>query len=311
MRSAGTVLEERSRLLLELSKLQSAGIDTAKSFSILAQGSAHQSELEKIARECGGGMPVWQALNNSSLLAANDITLIRAIENTGDLQNIYTHLGNTYAQARNRLNQITSRLYMPFAVLILGLIASSLPSLIAGTIGPGSLIFRVLVPVIIILILYRYISHLAVPSEDAGMTRRLLTGIPFLARRFYQSALSNVLSSLGTLLHAGLPAAEAVMIAGKTAGSHPQLEKKCQCISRQLSKGRSLAQGFDSEQLIDDVRLNALIHTGEESGKLPSMIDQCAGHIQQWLDLQTDVIAEWLPRVVYILVAGWVASTLF
>ena len=53
-----------------------------------------------------------------------------------------------------------------------------------------------------------------------------------------------------------------------------------------------------------------LIHSGEVAGRLEETLDHVVTTMDQRLDAQLDALAEWLPRLVYALIVGFVISRL-
>ena len=71
--------------------------------------------------------------------------------------------------------------------------------------------------------------------------------------------------------------------------------------------GKTLADALSGISYLEKGQALALINTGEGSGTLPEMLFRFADAETQAITLFNEQVAEWAPRIVYALVAFWIA----
>jgi general secretion pathway protein F len=78
-------------------------------------------------------------------------------------------------------------------------------------------------------------------------------------------------------------------------------------VKTDVERGLGLAQALELNSYFAGGSALALIHTGEESGALPEMISRYAAMETASINDFRQEMAQWAPRLVYALVAGWIA----
>jgi type II secretory pathway component PulF len=77
-----------------------------------------------------------------------------------------------------------------------------------------------------------------------------------------------------------------------------------------LQGGVSLTDALQLGELLADQATEQLIASGEVSGRLDEMLQHVIEGLDRQLHEQLDSLAEWLPRLVYALIVGFVVSRL-
>jgi general secretion pathway protein F len=112
--------------------------------------------------------------------------------------------------------------------------------------------------------------------------------------------------SLALLVEAGMPILDALPRATATMKLAP-VRVLFEGIAPGIKAGATLTAMLDRIAPLADGRAQALIATGEASGNLPEMLFRFADSETAAITHFDRQLADWLPRIVYALVAVWVA----
>jgi general secretion pathway protein F len=90
---------------------------------------------------------------------------------------------------------------------------------------------------------------------------------------------------------------------------NPLLRKQFDSVTISTQLGGSLSDALAKVPEMDEQAIQLLL-VGEQSGTLAKSILQHVEIEQQNSDLKDDLLAEWIPRVFYLLVTLWVANSI-
>ena len=146
--------------------------------------------------------------------------------------------------------------------------------------------------------------------EYPSWLARVLLRLPVIKGLVTQHARTDCLESFALFLSSGLAAQQALPSA-IDAVSNPLLKARFSAAVVALESGQGVADALREGELVDSREGHAILSTAEFAGKLDDMLARHAGGESQELDARYDVIAEWLPRLIYFLLVIFVVSQFF
>ena len=193
-------------------------------------------------------------------------------------------------------------------MLLLGLLINPLPALIMGTLSAGGYLLGIITPLLVIAAMYLLgkITFNSLASDTSSKLSRVLLQTPIFGSWYLRSKQRDFVDSLALLLHAGVSMFEAIPIAQSTIHS-AYLAAQCKPLLRQLQRGQSLTEALTFVPWLADATLIAMVKTGETSGTLPEMLQRFAAQRSAELEHSATQFPAWLPRIIYALIAGWMA----
>lgn len=300
--------DQRARLHLQLATLERAGIPPQQALDALdLQGEARA----RVIRAKGflvQGQSLASAGRLSGLFTPMEAAVVAAAAQGGSPAEAHRRLAEQAGQRDVHAKRMRARLLLPAAVALAALLILPLPALVAGTLGIGTYLLRVVLTVAAVVgavALGRELLRRQAAAEDwpgrAPLESLLLT-LPVVGSLLARVQVQRFVEYLGLLLDCGLPAAEAVQHAASTL--------RVQCIRVDfedsvpaLQAGRSLHEVARGWRYVADPVLAGMIASGEGSGRVPELLTRYAAGESEALASRIDSLATWLPRVVYLLLA--------
>lgn len=303
---------QRAALFAQLQQLESAGLPAFQAFAALAKFEPRlKTPLLLMQRHLKSGRAISEAGYRAGIFDDTQQALIQAAEASGRLAEVYGQLAGYYSGLSARIQKVRSRLWLPALVLAMALFVQPLPALVGSQISLGGYLQlglgRLVVISIAVFLLVRLPGMLRSLGAGAAWDR-LLLGVPVVAQRIVERQLNGFFYVLAMLLESGLAFAEAFPKAVATIRNEA-LRKHFAPALAMPDSGASVADTLAEVSVIGAAMLQ-VVHSSEQSGKLVSGIMQFAQLEAETHNLQDDALAAWLPRVFYVLVAGWMAYSI-
>ena len=299
---------------LGLSRLLQTGMPLDKALTILADDQ--QSELARIINELGNqisqGKSLADAGRRTGLWRTADYRLIQVGENSGNLVSITRNLSQMYETRAKRLKAFRSRMVLPFIVLIVGLLLAPLPGLVSGKIDAGAYLALTLLPVIMIMLTGKFISsniQRKRAQDKPSLPDRLMALFPAGKRLLDDQITATFLNNLGLYLQAGVDADKALSWSIESANTSSRSQFRIAL--NQLRGGSTVSDALLGAGVLSQSSDYAEISSGEAAGQLHESILHRVSWYQEDIDLRWKVISEWLPRLIYAIVAAWVVIGMF
>lgn len=140
----------------------------------------------------------------------------------------------------------------------------------------------------------------------------LLLRVPLLGDLCLKAAIARFSRTLGVLLNSGVPILTALEIAGTTADNE-RVDAALQATRGRVAAGEPLSRPLIAARLFPPL-LTGLIEVGEESGRLPEMLDQVADIYDAEVDRAVDAVTALLEPALIVfmaMVVGTVVIALF
>lgn len=303
---------QRSQLFSQLATLEHAGITPAQAFTMVGRDlpSDGRRALTRTATALAQGADLAQAGQDSGVLLPWEARLVRAAATGGRLESLYQRLSEHYASRAQLFGRLKSRLIFPFLILTLATFVAPFPALLQGAISLGNYLLQAIGPPLLLygslrLLAFAYRQQLA--RETGAIWARLIMAIPVLGGLLVRQQRHDGLFSLLLLLESGLPILEALPLAGQSVAD-PLLRARFADATAALADDRlAVAETLGRYGVLDDPDAVALFASGEAAGRLDEVIRH---QLCQWdtqLGLRWDMLAEWLPRLFYAMVAVFMA----
>ena len=300
----------RAELHTSLGRLLSSGFPADKAIETSGEicGGGLRDALARAAIAVQKGVGMTRALDLAGLLLPSDRALLSAGESAGCIDCVFDELGSRYDAAQARARAVQAKLWLPAAVLALGLFLAPLPALVGGRIDAAAYAGRTLGVLALLVV--------GVKSAMAAWRRYHRTGWPApLAAALDRLPLwgtvqrgrgrSDALSNVHAMLNAGVPAAQALAGIAR-AEPNPCRAKELHDATKRLRDGRSVAESLRDAALLDAGAF-AVVQAGEAAGRLEESLSRSVRQSSSDVDSRLDTLAEWLPRIVYGCVAAWIA----
>jgi type IV pilus assembly protein PilC len=306
---------QRAEFYHQLAQLTSAGIGVLPALEQLKRNPPGRSFREPIQRLLDGlaqGHTFTGSLQQmGAWLPEFDIALIDAGERSGRLDSCFHLLGDYYNDRARITKQVISQLVYPVGLIHLAAVVFLIILPFAASQFNASLIWLfakavlVLAPLYLITLFLIYASQSKHGEKWRARIESVANLIPVLgtARRFL--ALARLAAALEALINAGVNIVEAWDLAAAASGS-PALRRAVAAWKPEVITGRTPAEVLRERHEFPEMFSN-LYASGEVSGKLDETLKRLYVHYQEDGTHKLNAFAQWMPRLIYFIVAGMIA----
>ncbi|WP_163835244.1 type II secretion system F family protein [Spartinivicinus ruber] len=307
--------QQRAHLFIQLSRLEQSGLSMEHAINLLIQGNDQVAQRASLAlKDIKRGQPLSTAGKRAGLLTERDAYLIAVAEAGGVHTAIFRQLAEIYQTSASQLKQIKSRLVFPVIILICAVFIRQFPALFQGNITlfayiTGNLLLLGQLGAIAYIgwRLPYWIRH-GFLGALKGEWDKFTIHFPYFGNWYERVQTRDFIQALGLLLQAGLPIMEAVPKAYRFI-ENQMLRQQFEAIQQSLQAGNNFTEAFSSLENTAPT-IAQLISTGEHAGDLSGMLLHCAKMETEQIHLYTSMITEWVPRLVYVLIAVWMAYSI-
>jgi general secretion pathway protein F len=305
----------RADLYSQLARMEIAGLPFDQSLALIGLARSAQPRVAAMKRWIGLRLDIADAGLQSGLFTPMEAALIRAAISAGTPGSTYLRLADRYRRRVLQITRIKSRLALPVAVFIMAAFIGPIPALASGALSTGGYLFTALRPLLLAGTLAwllagfpRWSEH---PSAAAlrSVIDNLLPVLPLFGAANIRRNLRDFFESLGLLLDAGVPMLSALPLANATIRNLTIRQRFSQLQTR-IEGGLPYALALKEIPFPGRERAFALMFAAENAGALPDTLLQYADFETDALNDFDDNVADWAPRLVYTLVAGWMAHSL-
>jgi len=284
-----------------------AGVPLLRSLNTVSAGLQPrlQKAFTELAAAAAKGNPLAETMAKPPrIFEALDVMLIQAAEVSGSLPESLALLSKWH-EFSNHINRlILSGCLLPVIIIHIAAVIAPLPSFLIGGLRIQNYVFDCLkilsffyVPATIVYAILRM-------SPKTGPFRRVLDRlalkIPILGQAIYRSSISRYCRAFYMLFKAGLPITDCTARATLVTGN-AVVADLFQGGAASAREGRDVSEGFSTKlptEFLDMWRI------GEETGSLEEVARRLADSNGNGAEFLFTEFARWLPRFVYVLVAG-------
>jgi type II secretory pathway component PulF len=297
--------QTRAIFYAQLAQMETAGLPFDRAFAILNLSSPVQSRLEAMRGLLKKGVEFSLAGEKSGLFTKLESRLIRAAMNAGSPANMYRRLADYYTDRTMQLSTMKSRLALPAFMFLAALFIQPLPALVTGSLSSAGYLWQVLKPVL--LVAAAIYGFLFLVNRDARSNgKSLYQSLPLYGPIFVQRNLRDFFETLALMLEAGVSMLDALPAALDTV-EDGDIRRELAKIRPRVEKGTPFTDALRNIKYIEDERVIEFAQTGEASGTLPEMLMRHTKMETEAINGSLEQITMWAPRVVYGIVALWMA----
>lgn len=298
-------------LYIRLAALEHAGVAPQQAFMNLAQDepAREKAALERAARWCGRGVSLAKSVSQAGLVDALDTRVLEVAGISGRLETAYRELAARHAAADLRRRRRRGKLLLPGFILVLAAFVKPFPAFFVGELSLAGYVRASLGLLTAISgglwLLGVLIGRLRETEVGRSLGQWLLSW-PLLGQLLIRHQRTRYLEALAMLFSAGVPLVNALETAAFTV-SPGRLQDAFRQLHAQIEAGATLEQGFVAcPYFTKHSRL--LVRSAEQSGTLSDALARIARTEREDLESFENTISSWIPRIAYLLVAGWMAT---
>lgn len=307
-------LEQRANLYHQIGASLGAGIPLVQTLDFLIEQSprADRPALAASVERLRRGSSLTEALRQSGEQQPEfDIALLAAAEHSGHLDAACRRLGEHYAERAKIARQVRGQLIYPAILLHVAVLVFP-GSQLAALVMEGAVAGFVTAKLLVLVPAYAaaYLALRAWRSKDnpawRALVDRVLTQVPLLGSARRNLALASLCAALEGLVRAGVSMGRAWETAAAASGS-PVLQDAVAPWRPVIEAGRAPSELVRENREFPATFAN-LYRTGEVSGELDETLKRMRRLYQEEGSRQLHTAAEWLPRLVYVVVALLIAQ---
>ena len=325
----------------QLSTLIDAGLPILRSLNILEEQQkpgALRNTLRQVAEDIEGGATFSESLaKHPKSFSRLYVNMVAAGETGGVLDTILQRLAEFMEKAAKLKRMVVGALIYPaavvtFAVMIVaGIMIIVIPKFKNIFVDfdvdlPGPTLILIGVsdwfvlgtpPGWVVLIASPFIAAMLfklIRSSHGGRYATDLVGlkVPILGTILEKTSVARFTRTLGTLITAGVPILEAILITKETAGNEV-FARAMQTVHDSIREGESFANPLRATKVVDGLVVN-MIDVGEETGELDKMLMKIADTYEDEVDTLVSGLFALIEPVMVIclgMVVGFIVVALF
>jgi type IV pilus assembly protein PilC len=335
----GVSTKQLTTFTRQLSTLQDAGLPLLRSLQIL-EGQLKPGKLKgvlgEVAEDVEGGTSLSEAMAKHPRAFDRLYTkMVAAGEVGGVLDIILQRLAEFMEKAMSLRRKIKAALIYPVTVVIIAIaivtfimvfiipkfeeifkdFGVALPKItrflidssrwVAGN-NPGQSlpgwVFILITPVVLFVLVK--LARKATPGRAALDTVILWT--PVFGKLIRKTTIARFTRTLGTLISAGVPILEAILITRDTSGNYV-FEKALGKVHDSIREGESFANPLRESKVCDAIVVN-MIDVGEETGDLDAMLLKIADNYDEEVDVAVGGMVKLIEPLLIVFLGGIVGT---
>lgn len=306
--------KQRAQLYHELAKLIGAGMHVDRSVELLLEQHPPAdivTYLKGLQRGLEEHLSVAGAVakHNAALVSPLEVSLLTAGERGGRLESSCEHLAQYFDLRYKSSSKALGALVYPMILLHIGLVLPDLPKLVIGDEVANVALYLLLRLGVMWMVFaaFAFLGWRALQSAvHNSAVDRLLNRIPLVGATRRHWALARFCQVFHTGLLAALKMTETLKLAGEASQSAILSEASVQA-ARKIESGSTLAESLQATDALPKSFNNA-VNTAEQAGTLDKEMDRWAKAEAEMAARAQDRVAEWLPRIFYVIVVIYIAS---
>ncbi|MBN1865361.1 MAG: type II secretion system F family protein [Victivallales bacterium] len=320
--------KDLSVMTRQLAILLDAGLPLLRSLKTLCDQSknpAIKRVLDDTATAVEGGSTFSEALTkNPKSFDKLYLNMVRAGEAAGALELILDRLATFMEKAIRMAGKIKSAMVYPVMVLIMAMGITSgllifivpkfkkifeemlggepLPALTEFVMSASDIVMNNAVTTIIVLACVFVVFKLSIKTHKGRWALDWVKyNAPLLGPLISKSAIARFSRTLGTLMGSGVPVLQALQIVRDTSGNEV-VSTAIQVVHDAVKEGESMAGPLDSTKVFPAMVIS-MIEVGEETGKLPEMMEKIANTYDEEVDQAVEALTAMIEPLMIMFLA--------
>ena len=314
----------------QLSTLLTGGVPLVRALSLLGEHTSSQGLHEvvgAVTQDVSRGTALYKALaKHPAIFDTLWVSLVQAGEMGGQLPKVLRQIANYLtAQAELRGKIITALAYPAvlacmsggvlafFVIHIVPVFADifkqfhiKLPILTQMVVSTSELIVHHL-GLIIFVVVGGYMAWKSYTSTDVGKISKwnLIFGIPFFGDFIKHIMVERLLTTLSTLIESGVSILNAIAVLEGVFSSNIIFQMALNAIKVDVAAGKSISAAFRKSAVLPPL-VTEMMFMGEESGKLPDMLQTMSGFYRLQIDQFTRRFTAIIDPILVVGIGGLV-----
>lgn len=323
----------------QLAILLDAGLPLIRSLKTLerqAKNPAVKTIIGKVAVSVEGGSTFSEALaQHPKSFDKLYLNMIRAGEAAGKLELILTRLAGFREKAAKIAGKVKSAMVYPAIVLTIAigitiflmifivpkfevmftemLDGAQLPAITRFVMGVSRwLQNNIIIAIVIVVVLVIATKFILKTEKGRFYFDKGIYNAPVIGMLVSRNAISKFSRTLGTLMGSGVPVLNALQIVRDTAGNE-LVSKAVQQVHDAVKEGEPMAPPLQSTKIFPDMVIS-MIEVGEETGKLPDMLEKIADTYDEEVDNAVSALTSMIEPLMIVFLAvivGGIVIALF
>lgn len=323
----------------QLAILLDAGLPLIRSLKTLerqAKNPAVKTILGKVAASVEGGSTFSEALaQHPKSFDKLYLNMIRAGEAAGKLELILMRLAGFREKAAKIAGKVKSAMVYPAIVLTIAigitiflmivivpkfqvmfeemLDGAQLPAITQFVMGVSQWLQHNIIVAVVLIIVLIIALRLALKTEKGRFYfDKGIYNAPVIGLLISRNAISKFSRTLGTLMGSGVPVLNALQIVRDTAGNE-LVSKAVQQVHDAVKEGEPMAPPLQATKIFPDMVIS-MIEVGEETGKLPDMLEKIADTYDEEVDNAVTALTSMIEPLMIVFLAvivGGIVIALF
>lgn len=302
---------DRANFYQQVASLVSAGFGLPNALEELRDNPparGFRQPLDQVLFHLRDGATFAEALRQTGTwISEFDVALLEAGEKSGRLDSCLKLLASYYEERTRLARTVLGEMAYPAFLLHAALFILGVPELFStgDLLRYATVTLGVLIPLYVLVLIGVFAFQ---GSRGPGFRLALETvvgTVPLLGRARRHLALARLAIALESLLNAGVNVINAWELAARAGGSSI-LEREIETWRPQIESGVRPSQLMKDNRHFPTVFAN-LYATGEVSGRLDDHLGRIHKYYQESGTGILRQLAAWTPRIVYLMIAGFIA----
>ncbi|MCD7970269.1 MAG: type II secretion system F family protein [Alistipes sp.] len=332
-KSSGLKDTDKEALYSELLSLLSSGLDFSNSFGLLIAGEnvpGKRKILEGLYCRVVAGSTLWQAMEAAGTFSSLDFGVVRIGEETGKLPDSLGFLAGYYHKKTSQKRIVTSATTYPFIILVTALLVvifmmsfivpmfeqvysrmgSELPAMTDLIIRLSRRMPAILTILFIFTGAALFIIYMLKDSPGyKKISSSLLLSVPVAGDIIRKNNQAHICKLLYLLTASGVPLLSGLGMLCQIIDFYPY-RYSLKLIAGGIEKGELLSENLQKFDKLYDRKLVTMIRVGEETNRLPQMLDKLSEDIGSALEHKLKQLGSLLEPVMILFVGLIVAVIL-
>jgi type II secretory pathway component PulF len=304
--------KQRAQLYHELGKLIGAGLHVDRSVDLLLEQhpvAAIREWLEGLRQGLAAHLTVADSVKRNTEAVPLEVSLLAAGERGGRLEDSCEHLARYYELRQKSKDKAVGALIYPIILLHLGLVLPEVPKFVTGD-SASAVVGLIMLHIGIAWAILAALGFGAWWAVKAGAKSPpvdgMLNAIPLVGGVRRHWALARFCQVFHTGLLAAFRMSETLELAGDASQS-ARLRDAGHRAARKLETGERLTSAMKSTGVFPTAFMQS-IATAEETGTLDREMQRWGLAEAELAATAQDRVAEWVPRIIYVLIMFYVAA---
>jgi len=177
---------------------------------------------------------------------------------------------------------------------------------VAGTASPNQVVPGWVIILASPFVLFLFFKLIRKTNPGRAVTDVVRLRIPLVGPLMRKTAIARFTRTLGTLISAGVPILEAIMITRDTSGNYVY-EKALTKVHDSIREGESFAGPLRESKVCDPLVVN-MIDVGEETGDLDTMLIKIADNYDEEVDVAVQSLVALLEPLMVVVLGGIIGT---